>query len=97
MTFAKGIGSGFPIAGVAANEKLFDRMLPNALGGTFGGNGVAMAAANATLDVIDEEGLCGNAETMGARIKEGLERIAGIVNGGSLECGLYMILNFIRS
>lgn len=60
MVFAKGIASGYPLAGVAAREELTARLAPGVLGGTYGGNAVACAAAVATIEVRGEggDGLC---------------------------------------
>lgn len=54
ITFAKGIASGFPFAGVISKQSHFDTIHPNGLGGTYNGNAVSTAAASATLDVLDE-------------------------------------------
>ena len=72
MTFAKGIGSGFPIGGVSGNSEIFDLMSKNSLGGTYNGNAIATAAANATIDTIIEEDLLHNANIMGKKIKNQL-------------------------
>eukprot|EP01013_Petalomonas_cantuscygni_P021519 TRINITY_DN4087_c0_g1_i1.p1 TRINITY_DN4087_c0_g1~~TRINITY_DN4087_c0_g1_i1.p1 ORF type:complete len:462 (-),score=88.59 TRINITY_DN4087_c0_g1_i1:468-1853(-) len=76
LTFAKGIASGYPLAGVAASAHLFGTMPYGALGGTYGGNAVASAAAAATLDVIDDEGLVENAAVRGAQMKAALKDLA---------------------
>ena len=49
-----------------------DRLPPGSHGGTYGGNVVACAAANATLDVIEDEGLVDNARERGAQLLDGL-------------------------
>jgi 4-aminobutyrate aminotransferase len=75
---AKGLASGFPLSGIAAGEELMAKAWPGSQGGTYGGNAVACAAALATLDVIDEEGLAANAERLGARLLTGLrDRASG--------------------
>jgi Aminotransferase class-III len=51
IIFAKGIASGYPIAGVASKPHLFENMQPGTMGGTYGGNAVACAAAVATIEV----------------------------------------------
>ncbi len=48
---AQGIASGYPLAGVAGRSELMDRLAPGTLGGTYGGNAVACAAAVATINV----------------------------------------------
>ncbi len=57
LTFAKGIGGGFPVAGFAVPERLAHVFKPGDHGGTFGGNPLACAAVYATLTTIKAEGL----------------------------------------
>jgi 4-aminobutyrate aminotransferase len=75
LVFAKGIASGLPLSGIVARPELLAAWRPGAHGGTYGGNVVACAAANATLDVIEEEGLVGNARERGAQFLAGLRAI----------------------
>jgi 4-aminobutyrate aminotransferase len=76
LVFAKGIASGLPLSGIIARADLMARWRPGAHGGTFGGNVIACAAANATLDVIEDEGLVANARDRGAQLLGGLRRLA---------------------
>ena len=76
LVTAKGLGSGLPIAALAARPELFGKLQPGTLGGTYGGNPVACAAAAATLAVIDEEGLMRNATERGEQLMAGLIRLA---------------------
>ncbi len=73
---AKGLASGFPLSGIAASEELMTKAWPGSQGGTYGGNAVACAAALATLDVIEEEGLVANAAEQGLRLRDGLQKVA---------------------
>ncbi|GAA3923129.1 aminotransferase class III-fold pyridoxal phosphate-dependent enzyme [Actinomadura viridis] len=73
---AKGLASGFPLSAIAAPAALMERAWPGSQGGTYGGNAVACAAALATLDVIQDEGLVENAAEMGARLQDGLRKVA---------------------
>lgn len=57
LTFAKGIGGGFPTGGFCVDEKLAHVFKPGDHGGTFGGNALACAAIEAALTTIKEEGL----------------------------------------
>ncbi|MDA8236647.1 MAG: aspartate aminotransferase family protein [Chloroflexi bacterium] len=75
LVFAKGIASGLPLSGIIARRELVEAWRPGAHGGTYGGNVVACAAANATLDVIEEEGLVANARARGAQLLAGLREI----------------------
>ncbi|GAA1018987.1 aspartate aminotransferase family protein [Acrocarpospora pleiomorpha] len=75
MTFAKGLGNGFAVGGVVARGDLMDA--PHAVGlATFGGNPIAMAAANATLDFVLSHDLQANAARTGAIILDGLRAAA---------------------
>jgi 4-aminobutyrate aminotransferase len=73
---AKGLASGFPLSAIAASRELMAKAWPGSQGGTYGGNAVACAAAIATLDVVQSEGLVDNADKMGARLREGLAKVA---------------------
>lgn len=72
ITMAKGLASGFPISGIAASAELMGRAWPGSQGGTYGGNAVACAAALATLDVIESEGLVQNAAVRGDQLLAGV-------------------------
>lgn len=88
ITVAKGIGNGFPVAGVLISP-LFTPV-HGMLGTTFGGNHLACAAALAVLDVIEEEQLVDNAAKVGAYLMEELKKFPQIkdVRGRGLMIGL---------
>ncbi|HEY1973469.1 MAG TPA: aminotransferase class III-fold pyridoxal phosphate-dependent enzyme [Pseudonocardia sp.] len=73
---AKGLASGFPLSAIAASVDLMGKAWPGSQGGTYGGNAVSCAAALATLDVIEDEGLVENASVMGQRLHDGLAKVA---------------------
>jgi 4-aminobutyrate aminotransferase len=73
---AKGLASGFPLSAIAAPVDLMRMAWPGSQGGTYGGNAVSCAAALATLDVIQDEGLVENSALMGTRLREGLQKVA---------------------
>ena len=75
MTTAKGLASGMPVAAVVSDRALMDKWAPGSHGGTYGGNAVGTAAAAATLEVMRDEDLPGNAARMGAILIEGLREI----------------------
>ena len=75
VIMAKGIASGLPLSGILAARSLLDQLAPGSHGGTYGGNAVACAAALATLDVIDDEGLTERAHRIGARMLAELRRV----------------------
>ena len=72
IVMAKGIASGLPLSGIMAPRELLARWAPGAHGGTYGGNVVSCAAGNATLDVIEDEDLLGNATARGRQLLDGL-------------------------
>ncbi|TDD83964.1 aspartate aminotransferase family protein [Actinomadura rubrisoli] len=73
---AKGLASGFPLSAIAAPAALMERGWPGSQGGTYGGNAVACAAALATLEVIRDEDLVAAADRLGARLGDGLRKVA---------------------
>ncbi|MGH7722630.1 MAG: 4-aminobutyrate--2-oxoglutarate transaminase [Candidatus Dormibacteria bacterium] len=66
VLLAKSLGGGLPLAAVVGRAELMDAPEPGGLGGTFGGNPVACAAALAVLDVIERDGICARARQVGA-------------------------------
>jgi acetylornithine/N-succinyldiaminopimelate aminotransferase len=70
MTLAKGLGSGVPIGACVARGAAADTFSPGKHGSTFGGNPLATAAGLATLNIIAEENLRENAETVGNYINQ---------------------------
>jgi len=73
MTIAKSLAAGFPLSGVIGRAEIMDAPSDSAIGGTYVGNPVCIAAAHATLDVIDEEGLVERANALGETIRERME------------------------
>jgi 4-aminobutyrate aminotransferase len=84
MTTAKGIASGVPLGALVARGDLLDKWPPGAHGTTFGGNPLAIAAANATLDVLEDEKLPENARTRGEELLGGLRNIVASGRGGTV-------------
>ncbi|SEL00203.1 4-aminobutyrate aminotransferase [Roseovarius nanhaiticus] len=74
-TMAKGLAGGLPLAALTGRAEMMDAAHPGGLGGTYGGNPLGVAAANAVLDVIEEEQLCDRANELGSRLKQRLEQI----------------------
>jgi len=75
LVMAKGIASGMPLSGILAGRELLAKLPPGTHGGTYGGNVVSCAAANATLDVIEDEDLIANARARGAQLVGGLREL----------------------
>lgn len=78
-TMAKGLAGGLPLAAVTGRAEIMDAAQPGGLGGTYGGNPLGIAAANAVLDVIEDENLCSRATELGSRLKQRLTEITSRV------------------
>jgi 4-aminobutyrate aminotransferase-like enzyme len=74
MTMAKGIANGLPLGVTIATPEIAASLKALTIS-TFGGNPVSCAAANATIRIIEEEDLPGNAEKMGRLLRAGLEEL----------------------
>jgi 4-aminobutyrate aminotransferase len=73
----KTLGGGLPLAAVTGRAEIMDSVHPGGLGGTFGGNPVACAAAVAVLDELSAPGFRERAEQIASLLRERLETIAG--------------------
>ena len=76
IPFAKSIGGGLPLSGVLGKAEIMDAPAPGGLGGTYAGNPLACAAANAVLDIFDEDDLLARSVRLGERLKVGLNALA---------------------
>ena len=95
LAIAKGLGGGFPVGACIASEEVSSSMSPGSHGSTFGGNPMAMAAANAVLDVMLEDGFFDHVQLMSDVLKESLlhtakthPKILGEVRGKGLLIGV---------
>jgi len=75
ITMAKSLGGGFPISGVVGRIDVMDAPNPGGLGGTYAGNPIAVAAAHAVIDAIEEEKLCDRANVLGDELVTLLKQI----------------------
>jgi len=75
LASAKGLGGGFPIGATLANARVSAAMNAGSHGSTFGGNPLAMAAANAVLDVVLEPGFMENVDARGKQFRAGLDKL----------------------
>jgi len=73
ITMAKSLAGGLPLSAVSGRSEVMDAPGPGGLGGTYAGNPLAIAAAHAVLDVIDEEQLCARAAELGGRLEAELQ------------------------
>ena len=75
-TFAKAMGNGYPIAAIAGNEDVMSWIGDDVVhGGTFTGHSVALAAANKTLEILDETDALKTIENYGLALQAGLSKI----------------------
>ncbi len=99
MTAAKGIANGLPLGMTIATPEIAAALKSLTIS-TFGGNPVSTAAANATIQIIEEEDLPGNAARMGALLRAGLEELkarfphsVGDVRGMGLMQAMEMVVD----
>ncbi len=76
ITTAKGIAGGLPLAAVTGRAELMDAVHGGGLGGTYGGNPAACAAALASLEAIESDDLVGRAREIGALMLDRLRTLA---------------------
>ncbi|RME73181.1 MAG: aminotransferase class III-fold pyridoxal phosphate-dependent enzyme [Planctomycetota bacterium] len=90
ITLAKGIGSGVPAAAVIVAPEVAERVERGDQGSTFGGGPLAMAALEATVRVIERDGLAERAEIVGAALREAVAGVPGVreVRGRGLLVGI---------
>lgn len=75
MTTAKSLAGGIPLSAVTGRAEVMDAPAPGGLGGTYAGNPLAIAAAHAVLDVMEEESLVPRANQLGAVMRGRLEAL----------------------
>ena len=99
VSMGKPMGNGHPVAGIAVQPAVLAAFGAQCrYFNTFGGNPVAMAAAGAVLDVIQQQGLQANAQRVGALLRDGLgalttrHRCIGAVRGA----GLFIALDIVQ-
>jgi 4-aminobutyrate aminotransferase/(S)-3-amino-2-methylpropionate transaminase len=97
VTTAKSLGAGFPISGVTGNADLMEAPHIGGLGGTYGGNPVACAAAIAVIEELTETDMLQRAEAQGRTIRERLDpleqelEIVGEVRGLGPMVGIELV------
>ena len=98
VTLGKPMGAGHPVSAVVARGGLLDNYRAHEMYfNTFGGNPVSCAVARAVIDVIDDEGLVGNAADVGAYVLEAFRELAsrheaiGDVRGSGLFFGIDLV------
>lgn len=77
VCLAKGLGSGTPIGAIVAHKDVMGKWIPGAHASTFGGNALSCAAASATLDVLEEEGLLNHVTELGNYTYDRLNKFMG--------------------
>ena len=75
ITTAKGIAGGMPLAAVTGRAEIMDATHAGGLGGTYGGNPVACAAAVASIDAFENDGLVGRATEIGEVLRARLDAL----------------------
>jgi 4-aminobutyrate aminotransferase/(S)-3-amino-2-methylpropionate transaminase len=97
VTSAKSLGGGLPISAITGRAELMDAAHVGGLGGTYGGNPVAAAAALAVLNKIEREDLLERSRTLGTRILERFGEmrtrhpVIGDVRGRGMMCAMELV------
>ncbi len=78
VTVGKGLGGGFPVAALLLTQAMADSVKPGEHGTTFGGGPLACAAVEATLQIIEEEGLLAKAAGLGEQMRRVMQ-VPGVV------------------
>lgn len=101
VVIGKGMGNGFPIAGVIARRDIAESFSKVRFFNTYGSNPVAAAAARSVLKVIDDEGLQANALARGEQLITGLRKLQarhpliGDLRGQGLIQGIELVRNAV--
>ena len=97
LVLGKSLAGGLPLAGVVASKSLFDSVGPGGLGGTYAGNPVGCAAANAVLDLFEEDGVLDAAALHADQVRRSLDKLAeevpaiGDVRGAGCMLGFELV------
>lgn len=75
VTVAKSLAGGLPLSGVVGKAAIMEAPSPGGLGGTYGGNGLACAAALAVLEAFEQENLLARGQKLAAQMLDGLHRL----------------------
>lgn len=97
VVFAKGMGCGLPIAGIATTPAISAKCIPGTQGGTYAGNCVSIASASEVLKVFESEGILDNVAARGKQLVDGLEAMIKRTNAPVQEVrgrGLMLALQF---
>lgn len=98
MTMAKGIAGGMPLSAVTGRAELLDAVHPGGLGGTYGGNPVAVAAALAAIETMETQDLAGRARRIEAATVPRMRKLAeetGVI-GEVRGRGAMLALEFVK-
>ena len=97
VTVAKSLAAGMPLAAVVGRQEIMDAVHPWGLGGTYGGNPVACAAALAVLEVFEEENMLAKSVALGEKLKARFEKwqqqfdLIGEIRGLGAMLGLELV------
>ena len=96
-TYAKSLGNGLPVAAFGGRSEIMDVIGGGSVthAGTFGANGISMAAANAVLDILSESPVLKNLSERGTRLKNGLDQILTDADLPHQMCGHPNIQGFL--
>jgi acetylornithine aminotransferase/acetylornithine/N-succinyldiaminopimelate aminotransferase len=88
VTMAKGLANGVPVGAVLARAEVAEAFTPGSHGSTFGGNPLAMAAANVVVDIVASADFLEHVKATGAYLQQALRRFSDDVSGRGLMVGM---------
>jgi 4-aminobutyrate aminotransferase-like enzyme len=97
LTTGKGFGNGFPVTGILVSDRIKDSVEKISASTSYGGNPMACAAALASIEVIEEEGLCDRSARLGDLLMNRMEEmktrhpIIGDVRGKGCILGIELV------
>lgn len=99
VTMAKSLAGGFPLSALVGKKRLMEKALPGGLGGTYAGSPVAIAAALAVTDLIEEEQLNQKALRVGEQITRALHALAERFDciGDIRACGAMVAMELVQN
>ncbi len=77
VTVAKSLAAGMPLSAVVGKKAIMDSVHPGGIGGTYGGNPVCCAAANAVFEIIENENLLEKGRLLGLKVRKAFDELAG--------------------
>jgi 4-aminobutyrate aminotransferase/(S)-3-amino-2-methylpropionate transaminase len=94
LIVGKSLAAGMPLSGVVGKKEIMDEVHPGGIGGTYGGNPLAVSAALAVFDVFEEENMLQKSKALGEKLSDSFNRFAKDIDNVGEVRGLGAMLGF---